>query len=863
MAKRKQTPQSSTLHDFFSKPGPSSVCKKPRLSSEHLSSSSKKPRARKPVFNVAPEDIIVIEDDDEEPSSRYSQEHDASSDIEIIEGPLTPTARNSSNKGSASLKSRHEQEGDSKDALDMPTPIKLDEEDLLGTQILLLEQTYTLKVEKQENDDFGFPSLLLPSGPPQHHPSDGDGPSNLPRNASTLDAAQSPPIPAAGPTAFGFDVCPSPAVLATPSESAPQTPAVPHPDDGPAARPPARKVPDDEWGMGDDEVADGADAAADAIMLDEADIEDADAVEYELALQSQIADGQDAIADAEACPICGIFMHAMATTEMQQHVNACIDAMNVDAPSTSKLRHASRPPPLSPIQTPSPPSPIRPSPDIKAVSADDAPKIKSNTNGKGKGKSRDPGAFSVLMTSYKENEAWKEATVAEDRNFRPTKANGGRRKAPFYKVLQGMPIAVDAFRYGSIPGVTAYFLTHAHSDHYTNLSANWKSGPIYCSQGTANLIMHMLGVHSKWVHPLPMNVATEIPDTGGVRVTLIEANHCPGSSLFLFEGKQTVNAGDSAYKSAYVGSSKVFRYLHCGDFRASPQHVLHPAIKGKRIDHVYLDTTYLDPKYCFPPQSQVISACAELARRIVSGESLQGDAGSKDKKEGRVDGWLKVLGKSKESVQSQTKTGKTLVVVGTYSIGKERIVKAIAKALKTKVYSDPRKTAILRCESDPELDALLTSDPLEAGVHLLPLGTIASDRLKLYMERYTGKFDKVVGFRPTGWTFTAPAGTETLPSISSVISRAQSRTFTHANLSPMKNSTASLLLYGVPYSEHSSFFELTCFALSLDWVRMIATVNVGSESSRGKMSKWVERWEAERKKRGGARVVDYRAPDYW
>ena len=134
--------------------------------------------------------------------------------------------------------------------------------------------------------------------------------------------------------------------------------------------------------------------------------------------------------------------------------------------------------------------------------------------------------------------------------------------------------------------------------------------------------------------------------------------------MFLFEGKQTVNAGDSAYKSAYVGSSKVFRYLHCGDFRASPQHVLHPAIKGKRIDHVYLDTTYLDPKYCFPPQSQVISACAELARRIVSGESLQGHAGSKDKKEGRVDGWLKVLGKSKESVQSQTKTGKTLVVVG-------------------------------------------------------------------------------------------------------------------------------------------------------------------------------------------------------
>ena len=74
---------------------------------------------------------------------------------------------------------------------------------------------------------------------------------------------------------------------------------------------------------------------------------------------------------------------------------------------------------------------------------------------------------------------------------------------------------------------------HAHSDHYNNLSKNWKSGPIYCSQGTANLIMHMLGVDAKWVHPLPMDVATEIPGSGGVRVTPIEANHCSHYLLLL------------------------------------------------------------------------------------------------------------------------------------------------------------------------------------------------------------------------------------------------------------------------------------------------------------------------------------------
>lgn len=67
-------------------------------------------------------------------------------------------------------------------------------------------------------------------------------------------------------------------------------------------------------------------------------------------------------------------------------------------------------------------------------------------------------AFSLLMTSVKEKEVWKEADVTEDRALR-TSGGYAQRKAPFYKILQGMPIAVDAFCYGAIPGVKAYFLS--------------------------------------------------------------------------------------------------------------------------------------------------------------------------------------------------------------------------------------------------------------------------------------------------------------------------------------------------------------------------------------------------------------------
>ncbi|KIJ55732.1 hypothetical protein M422DRAFT_57998 [Sphaerobolus stellatus SS14] len=464
------------------------------------------------------------------------------------------------------------------------------------------------------------------------------------------------------------------------------------------------------------------------------------------------------------------------------------------------------------------------------------------------------------MSSHKENDAWNEATAAESMKGKIK----GRRPAPFYKVMQGMPIAVDAFRYGKIPSVTAYFLTHAHSDHYTNLSSSWKNGPIYCSQTTAKLIIHMLKVDSKWVVPLPMDVPTIVPDTGGVKVTLIQANHCPGSVLFLFEGPQTADAGDSAYKSSFVGSSRVFRYLHCGDFRACPRHVLHTEIKGKKLDTIYLDTTYLDPKYCFPPQPLVISACAELARRLVESGSA---TNAKDSGNKSLSGWLSRSDKGKERADQNIKPEKVLVVVGTYTIGKERIVKAIAKELSTKIYCDARKVAVLKCQSDPELHALLTDKPLEAGVHIVPLHMISSDRIDEYLSQWSDTWTKAVAFRPTGWTYTSPSSSDTLPNISHIISRDQARTFTYTNLRPMRNSTPRTMLYGVPYSEHSSFFELTCFALSLDWTKMIATVNVGNSRSRGKMEKWFEKWKVERTKRpkteDGREMVGYRDLDYW
>lgn len=120
------------------------------------------------------------------------------------------------------------------------------------------------------------------------------------------------------------------------------------------------------------------------------------------------------------------------------------------------------------------------------------------------------------------------------------------------------------------------------------------------------------------------------------------------------------------------------------DFRASPAHVAHPALEGKKVDACYLDTTYLDPKYCFPAQQLVIDACAELVRRrVVDGDqaALYRTEPGGGKGEQMMKSWIETAKSEKveeplgdiktEDIKSKPRE-RLLVLVGTYSIGKER-----------------------------------------------------------------------------------------------------------------------------------------------------------------------------------------------
>lgn len=354
-------------------------------------------------------------------------------------------------------------------------------------------------------------------------------------------------------------------------------------------------------------------------------------------------------------------------------------------------------------------------------SAPQASPFASSTTSKGS-------AFSKLMSSHAEDRAWANAAAAHEA------ARGKRnyeRICPFYKILPNLNVAVDAFRYGAVEGMNAYFLSHFHSDHYIGLSASWSHGPIYCSRVTANLCRRQLRVDPKWMVELEYEVKTDVPGTGGATVTMLDANHCPGSSLFLFE-KEIPNGR---------GGKRKQRILHCGDFRAHAKHLRHPllsVLKGNKIDICYLDTTYMNPKYAFPPQKQVIDVCAELCVSLARDIPDENDVFEKTRREVGISKFVKNAEKSespsKELVQTAINAspggknrGRLLIVVGTYSIGKERICMGIAEALDCKIYAPPNKQKICAALENPVLSARLTTDPYAAQIHMTPLMEIRAE----------------------------------------------------------------------------------------------------------------------------------------
>ncbi|ONK58653.1 uncharacterized protein A4U43_C09F15290 [Asparagus officinalis] len=342
---------------------------------------------------------------------------------------------------------------------------------------------------------------------------------------------------------------------------------------------------------------------------------------------------------------------------------------------------------------------------------------------------------------------------------------GRARSCPFYKKIPGTPFTVDAFRYGSVDGCSAYFLSHFHYDHYGGLSKKWSHGPIYCTPLTARLVKMCLGVNPLHICPLELDIEHDIE---GIKVTMLEANHCPGAALIHFRLRDERT------------------YLHTGDFRACNLMQSHPLLASQHINVLYLDTTYCNPRYRFPPKEDVVSFVVRITRDFIA------------------------------------KHSKALIVVGAYSIGKEQVYIAISHALGLPIYTNSSRRRILQSFGWPELSGKLCTCGDSSALHVLPLSSLRHENLLDYMKTYKQRFTAVLAFRPTGWTYSQNTGNQ---------------------LDLIKPTCkGNITIYGVPYSEHSSFPELENFVKFLRPDKIIPTVNVGNAATRDKMQSYFREW---------------------
>ena len=215
-------------------------------------------------------------------------------------------------------------------------------------------------------------------------------------------------------------------------------------------------------------------------------------------------------------------------------------------------------------------------------------------------------------------------------------------------MIPNTPIAVDFWSIRRCPHSRVFFLSHMHTDHTAGLTSSWNTYRIYCSDVTRKLAIAKLGLRSELVVGLPLDepVTINLDEVGEemMTVTLIDANHCPGSVMFVFEG--------------YFG-----KILYTGDFRFCERFLTHSATKGKKFDILYLDNTYCDPKCAFPSRSSVTMTVMEIIRN-----------------------------------HPQHK-----VIIGLHSLGKEALLRAIALTCKIWIGVDTTRMETLKLLQMPDV----------------------------------------------------------------------------------------------------------------------------------------------------------------
>lgn len=322
-------------------------------------------------------------------------------------------------------------------------------------------------------------------------------------------------------------------------------------------------------------------------------------------------------------------------------------------------------------------------------------------------------------------------------------------------LLEEAPIAVDTFNHPGPEqgGPQIFFCSHAHDDHLKGLGKKWRKGRLFASEVTGRLLklrwpqLDVTVLQMEQVHTISLKSGLEI------QVYLIDANHVPGSVMFLFSG--------------YFGS-----VLYTGDFRLHSQHAeicSLQMLRDKELSRIYLDNTYCDPRFCQPPRADVAKA---ILRRL-------------------------------------KKKWPCIVFISSYKLGKEELLLQLCRKLRTKlVVSEERCRGLAASgavEDPAELERLVqrrSEDPAKWPEELLYresltgcIWLVSRANLRKAMLRASDSGAAAHGVQASGWAEQRRKSSELRPSFEDD---------EHCLVSDDGICSFS-------YSDHSSYLELVQF----------------------------------------------------
>ena len=346
---------------------------------------------------------------------------------------------------------------------------------------------------------------------------------------------------------------------------------------------------------------------------------------------------------------------------------------------------------------------------------------------------------------------------------------GKFRDPPPHHGVPGTNFTVD-WHCKTHPKYLHTFVTHAHEDHLCGIGSVRPPRSVHCSALTAKLIVakHPQLRPCICVHEIGSEVTVE-----NVKIHILDAGHTAGSVMFLF----------------ILDHGQGKKILHTGDLRAE-DHIIDNAKIFAPIDRLYLDCTYALERFNIPPRSVVAQFIIDQVRRALKEHAL--------------------------------------VIMGTYTVGKEEIIRDVAQSVGAKVWADQTRARTLQYvfgKTD-----ILTENKEEAKIHVAFLGGKLSASVSYARENGVSK---LLSVQMTGWS--AKSGWRT-PEI-------------------VKIDDVEITGYWVPYSDHSSKAELLKFVEALQPINITPT----TEQRKAKIDQIYEMFLPYMRRSANSRFLDFYA----